>query len=47
MISSEIPELMGVCDRIAVMSEGRLSGEVLRKDFSQERIMALASAIQV
>ncbi len=47
MISSEIPELMGVCDRIAVMSEGNLSGEVLRKDFSQERIMALASAISV
>ena len=47
MISSEIPELMGVCDRIAVMSEGRLSGEVSREDFSQERIMALASAIEV
>ena len=47
MISSEIPELMGVCDRIAVMAEGRLSGEVLREEFSQERIMALASAIQV
>ena len=47
MISSEIPELMGVCDRIAVMSEGVLSGIVERKDFSQERIMALASAIEV
>lgn len=47
MISSEIPELMGVCDRIAVMSEGRLSGEVHREDFSQERIMTLASAIEV
>ncbi len=47
MISSEIPELMGVCDRIAVMSEGNLSGEVKREDFSQERIMTLASAIQV
>ena len=47
MISSEIPELMGVCDRIAVMSEGVLSGEVRREEFSQERIMALASAIQV
>ena len=47
MISSEIPELMGVCDRIAVMCEGALSGEVQRADFSQERIMALASAIEV
>ncbi|MDO5548110.1 MAG: sugar ABC transporter ATP-binding protein [Eubacteriales bacterium] len=47
MISSEIPELMGVCDRIAVMSEGNLSGEVSREEFSQERIMTLASAIEV
>ena len=47
MISSEIPELMGVCDRIAVMSEGNLSGEVTRGEFSQERIMTLASAIEV
>lgn len=47
MISSEIPELMGVCDRIAVMSEGNLSGEVKREEFSQERIMTLASAIEV
>ena len=47
MISSEIPELMGVCDRIAVMSEGRLSGELTRGDFSQEKIMTLASAIEV
>lgn len=47
MISSEIPELMGVCDRIMVMCEGNLSGEVTREEFSQERIMTLASAIQV
>ncbi|MBR2188251.1 MAG: sugar ABC transporter ATP-binding protein [Eubacterium sp.] len=47
MISSEIPELMGVCDRIAVMSEGRLSGELPRERFSQEEIMTLASAIEV
>lgn len=47
MISSEIPELMGVCDRIDVMSEGILSGELRRSDFSQERIMELASNITV
>lgn len=47
MISSEIPELMGVCDRIAVMCEGSYSGEVVRGEFSQERIMTLASAIKV
>ncbi|MFR3787343.1 sugar ABC transporter ATP-binding protein [Agathobaculum desmolans] len=47
MISSEIPELMGVCDRIMVMCEGNLSGEVARDEFTQERIMTLASAIEV
>ena len=47
MISSEIPELMGICDRIAVMCEGNYSGEVKREEFSQERIMTLASAITV
>ena len=47
MISSEIPELMGICDRIMVMCEGSYSGEVSREEFSQERIMTLASAIKV
>lgn len=47
MISSEISELMGVCDRIMVMCEGNLSGEVKREEFSQERIMTLASVIEV
>lgn len=47
MISSEISELMGVCDRIMVMCEGNLSGEVNREQFSQERIMTLASVIEV
>jgi ABC-type sugar transport system ATPase subunit len=43
MISSEIPELMGLADRIIVLADGRLTGEILRKDFSQERIMQYAS----
>ena len=47
IISSEIPELMGICDRLVVMCEGNYSGEVQRGEFSQERIMALASAIKV
>lgn len=47
LISSEISELMGVCDRIDVMAEGHLAGEVMRNDFSQEKIMTLASDIQV
>ncbi len=43
MISSEIPELMGLSDRILVLAAGRLTGELERKDFSQERIMKYAS----
>ncbi|MBI9103988.1 MAG: sugar ABC transporter ATP-binding protein [Spirochaetales bacterium] len=43
IISSEISEIMGVADRILVMSEGRITGELDRKDFSQEKIMYYAS----
>ncbi len=43
MVSSEMPELLGVCDRILVMSGGRLSGEVDAKTATQEEIMALAA----
>lgn len=43
VISSEIPEVMGLSDRIIVMAEGRLTGEIERKDFSQERIMTYAA----
>ena len=39
IISSELPELLGMCDRIYVMSEGRLTGEVSREDASQEQLM--------
>ena len=41
MISSEMPELLGMCDRIHVMNEGRFVGELSRDEASQERIMAL------
>jgi len=43
MISSEIPELMGLSDRIIVLAAGRLTGILERKDFSQENIMRFAS----
>lgn len=43
MISSELPELMGICDRIAVMHEGKITGELEQVDFSEERIMAYAT----
>ncbi len=41
MISSEMPELLGMCDRIYVMNEGRFVGELHAAEASQERIMAL------
>ncbi|SDP90284.1 multiple monosaccharide ABC transporter ATP-binding protein [Phyllobacterium sp. YR620] len=39
MISSEMPELLGVCDRIYVMNQGRLVGEMPASEASQEKIM--------
>lgn len=45
MISSEMPELLGICDRIAVMYEGRITGVVERKEATQEKIMAYAANI--
>lgn len=41
MISSEMPELLGMCDRIYVMNEGELVGELSAEEASQERIMSL------
>ncbi|MBC2608026.1 sugar ABC transporter ATP-binding protein [Pelagicoccus albus] len=43
MISSEMEEVMGMSDRIIVLCEGRISGELERKDFNQEAIMNFAS----
>ncbi len=42
MISSELPEILGMSDRIIVMHEGRIKGEIMREDASQESIMKLA-----
>ena len=43
MVSSEMPELLGVCDRIVVMSGGRVAGEVNASETTQEEIMTLAA----
>ena len=43
MVSSEMPELLGICDRILVMSGGRLAGEVNAQETTQEEIMTLAA----
>ena len=41
VISSELPELPGICDRIYALSAGRITGEVSRTDATQERLMHL------
>lgn len=41
MISSELPEILGMCDRIYVMSEGRIVGELSAEEATQERIMSM------
>ncbi len=44
MISSEMPEILGMCDRIVVMCEGRVTGELMRSEATQEKILELAMA---
>ena len=46
MISSEMPELLGMSDRILVMHEGEITGELSKEDASQVRILELASGIK-
>jgi putative multiple sugar transport system ATP-binding protein len=41
MISSEMPELLGMCDRIYVMSEGRIAGELSHEEATQEKILTM------
>ncbi len=43
MISSELPEILGMSDRILVMHEGQIAGELSREDATQEKIMWLAT----
>jgi ABC-type sugar transport system ATPase subunit len=47
VVSSDLPELIGICDRIIVMYHGRIKGEVEKDDFGERNILALASGISV
>lgn len=43
LISSELPEIIGMCDRVIVMHEGRMTGEVSGQEITEKRIIMLAS----
>jgi ribose transport system ATP-binding protein len=43
MISSDLPEVLGMSDRILVMRRGRITGELSTEEATQEKIMALAT----
>jgi rhamnose transport system ATP-binding protein len=45
MISSELPEIIHMSDRILVMRQGRIAGELARADATQESVMALATGV--
>jgi len=47
MISSEMPELLGMSDRILVLAQGRVAGELAKDQFDQERVLRLASGLEV
>jgi ribose transport system ATP-binding protein len=45
IISSDLPEVMSLCDRVCVMYEGRLCGEVTKEDINEQRILQIASGL--
>ncbi len=47
MVSSELPELIGMCDRIYVMAKGKITGMLTREEFTQESIMAYATGTKI
>ena len=47
MISSDMEEILGMSDRIVVLSEGQVAGELQKAEFSQENVMTLASGLEV
>lgn len=46
MISSDLLEVIGVSDRIVVMKDGRIAGEILKKDATEEKVIAMATGVR-
>ena len=47
MISSDLPEIIGMCDRVYVFCRGRVTGILSQSELSQERILRYAAGIDV
>ncbi len=47
MISSELPEIVGICDRVIVMHEGSQCGELKGRDINESNIIHLASGLKL
>jgi ABC-type sugar transport system ATPase subunit len=45
LISSDLPEIIGMCDRIVVMRQGRIAGEVSAGEATEERLLSIASGV--
>jgi len=45
MISSDLPEILGVTDRIIVMKNGSIAGELDRREANEEKVIALAAGV--
>ena len=46
LISSELPEILGLCDRILVMRQGRIAGELPREQADEETLLRLMAGVQ-
>jgi ABC-type sugar transport system ATPase subunit len=46
VISSDLPELLGICDRLLVMYQGKIRGELKHNEFSEETVMSFASGLK-